>query len=168
MSGWAPSSDIFNLLDRWTDEGFRLLGGEVGLGSWELCFPFMALWLKCPPPPLHLSKIQTSSFIYPDSQDFSPFLVFHAWLPFPLWGIFDFCSRPQDMFSAPCPCRSRKGWLGSDPGFFAPLEKGVFCQRLLFSSKLSKFSCNPLTPQLVGIEFETLGAQIWASYSFGK
>lgn len=33
MSGWAPSLDIFNLLDRWTDEGFRLLGGEVGLGS---------------------------------------------------------------------------------------------------------------------------------------
>lgn len=33
MSGWAPRLDIFNLLDRWTDEGFRLLGGEVGSGS---------------------------------------------------------------------------------------------------------------------------------------
>lgn len=28
--GWVPSLDIFNFLDRWTEEGFQLLGGEVG------------------------------------------------------------------------------------------------------------------------------------------
>lgn len=33
MSGQVPSLDIFNLLDRWTDEGFQLLGGKAGSGS---------------------------------------------------------------------------------------------------------------------------------------
>lgn len=27
MSGWVPSVGIFNLLDRWTEEGFQLPGG---------------------------------------------------------------------------------------------------------------------------------------------
>lgn len=30
MSGWVPSLNIFNLLDRWTEEGFQLLAGKVG------------------------------------------------------------------------------------------------------------------------------------------
>jgi len=39
MSGWVPSSDIFNLLDRWTEEGFQLLGGEVGFRTVRTVFP---------------------------------------------------------------------------------------------------------------------------------
>ncbi|CAI9151585.1 unnamed protein product [Rangifer tarandus platyrhynchus] len=68
MSGWVPSSDIFILLDRWTEEGFQLLGGEVVFMTVRTVFSLYGSVAKDPSlssPPVY---IPTSSFAYPGSQ----------------------------------------------------------------------------------------------------
>lgn len=54
--GQVPSLDIFNFLDRWTEEGFQLLGGEVGARGVRTMFPLYGSVAEDPPSVLHLSK----------------------------------------------------------------------------------------------------------------
>lgn len=51
-----PSFDIFNFLDRWREEGFQLLGGEVEVRGMRIMFPLYSSVAKDPPSPLHISK----------------------------------------------------------------------------------------------------------------
>lgn len=48
MSGWVPSLDIFNLLDRWTEGGFQLLGGEAEFRGVRTVFPLYGSLAKDP------------------------------------------------------------------------------------------------------------------------
>lgn len=108
MSGWVPSSDIFNLwIDgQWKDLVARRRGG---VQDCENCVSLCMVLYKAPPSPVHLSifqlpplRLSRLSFL-PSFVSCSPIslcFIFHACLTFQLWGIFDFCFRSQYVLSS--------------------------------------------------------------------
>lgn len=122
MSGWVPSSDIFNLLDRWTEEGFQLLGGEAVFMTVRTVFSLYGSVAKDPSlssPPVY---IPTSSFAYLGSQ-FPSFL--HLLSSHFSVSSFVLASSSNseeslisvsdpNMLSAPYPCISGERWLGGN------------------------------------------------------
>lgn len=135
MSGWVPSSDIFNLLDRWTEEGFQLLGGEVVFMTVRTVFSLYGSVAKDPSlssPPVY---IPTSSFAYPGSQ-FPSFLC----LLFSHFSVSSFVLASSsnseeslisvsdpNMFSAPYPWRSGERWLGGNQRLLCFAGENVAC-----------------------------------------
>lgn len=142
--GCMPSLDIFNFLDRWTEEGFQLLGGEVGVRGVRIMFPLYGSVAEDPPSPLHLSKFwlrSSSTQIHSESllcllfSHFTAFLVFMPVLPSNSKETLLSVQDPK-IFLTPYPCRSRKGWSGSGQWLLCfPWRKKPVSgtQRLLFS-----------------------------------